>query len=49
VNSVLEIAGFFSLGCLVSHWSKEYKKLREELRVLKEEQEAGEGRRLTSN
>ncbi|KAM0863036.1 hypothetical protein ACQ4PT_015225 [Festuca glaucescens] len=59
VNSVLEMAGFFSLGCMVSHWSKKYKKLREaseelrgleeELRVLKEEHEAGEWHRPMSN
>jgi hypothetical protein len=59
VNSVLEIAGFFSLGCMGAHWSKKYQKLREareelrgleeELRVLKEEHEAGEWGRLVSD
>ncbi|XP_051210684.1 uncharacterized protein [Lolium perenne] len=59
VNSVLEMAGFVSLGCMVSHWSKKYKQLREareelrgleeELRVLKEEHEAGEWHRPMSN
>ncbi|KAM0863037.1 hypothetical protein ACQ4PT_044859 [Festuca glaucescens] len=59
VNSVLEMAGFFSLGCMGAHWSKKYKKLREareelrgleeELRVLKEEHEAGEWGRLVSD